>query len=102
MRNRDDAHISICRRGFVDSYAISSTNDFLKNKQVKVSFFDDKLIISIPSLDWSGKSYVPCSTGKNCFSFAVNSDNIRIGKFPIDIEESNEDNLVIYYENEEN
>ena len=83
-----------------DRTVLRTRNSVLKEEYVIVKTYEDKLIITVPTIDYSGHqcktSSVNCKDGFGKVDF--NDTVIPKGTYLIDEEESNEDKLVIYLE----
>ena len=82
-----------------NKYIISSKHQLFKNEYIKVCIDDCKLIFSVPKIDCYRKMYKLSTNNKSpeWRMFSITNDLLINGKFEIDIEESNEDELVVYY-----
>ncbi len=70
---------------------------FVTNEDIIVKLKDDKMIVTRPTIDYNGKTYKVTKisdSGWNCFTFI--GQDLPIGKFEFDTDESNEDMVVIY------
>tara|TARA_R110000822_G_C14977789_1_gene458123 strand:+ start:77 stop:418 length:342 start_codon:yes stop_codon:yes gene_type:complete len=82
-----------------NQYMISSKHSFFKNEYIKVYIDDYSLIFSIPTIDYNGKMY-KSQINNNSVEwryFSINNEFGLTGKFEIDVEDSSEDELVVYY-----
>jgi hypothetical protein len=99
-----DKHLNIgSRKKYINARHISTNIDFFNTESIVVKILNDKLIFRKPDISYRGKLYMvqKIKTSKNWYSFALTSEIIPLGKFYPSIEESNEDQLVFYF-NEEN
>lgn len=82
-----------------NAYIISSNHPFFKSEYIKVYVDDCSLIFSVPTIDYNGKMYKPHRNRKSIewYSFGITNELLITGKFYVDIEESTEDELVVYY-----
>ena len=80
-------------------YNISSKHQLFKNEYIKVRVDECKLIFSVPKIDCNRKMYKPITNNKSpdWRTFTITNDLLIAGKFEIDVEESNEDELIVYY-----
>ena len=71
----------------------------LKNEYIIVDVDIYCLIISFPTIDYNGKMYKPQtnSNNKEWRYFGITNELLITGKYEIDMDESNEDEIVIYY-----
>jgi hypothetical protein len=84
------------------SYRVASQHPFfLHTTEVLTSYRGGVLTITRPTIDYQGKTYRVCvpksSRDHRLFHIAI-SQNVPLGMFEIDEEESNEDKLVVYLE----
>lgn len=83
-----------------NSYKISSSNDMFKNEYLVVKIHNDYISISVPSIDYQGKSYSTSWTNKytktNNRGLGISSSIDIRGSYLIDEEESTEDEIIIY------
>ena len=70
--------------------------DLLKD-DVIIKIKDDCIIIKKPSIDYRGKSYKMTPMKSRDWYQTALSNNIPLGKYYFDEEESNEDELVAYF-----
>lgn len=99
-----DKHLNIgSRKSYIHARHLSTNIDFFNTESIIVKIFHDKLVFRKPDISYRGKIYMvqKVKTSKNWFSFGLTSDFIPLGKFYPSLEESTEDELVFYY-NEEN
>ena len=97
MKETIDRYINISKGHRWNTFQISSKENILKNEYVKVVFYDDFLIISTPMIDYNGKTYKPNPiSSKNWMMFCIANERLITGKFMVDIEDSDEDELVVY------
>lgn len=75
---------------------IYSLSDFF-NSKVYVENHNTHAIFKKPDIDFNGKSYKPTKR-KSGFMLTVSNNNLPSGQYSIDPEESNEDQIVIYFE----
>jgi hypothetical protein len=62
-----------------------------------LKIFKDRLEVTRPSIDYQGATYKPQKNKYNCYVIQIVSEELPIGTFLIDKEESNLDKLVIYF-----
>ncbi len=83
----------------INHFFISSNHDFFKAEYVIVKVEYERLIFTIPTIDYNGKmlkSNIHFNDDR-WRHFTVVSELLITGKFYIDEEESDEDKLVVYY-----
>ncbi len=74
-------------------------NDKFFDEPVIVEVKFDKIIFTHPTIDYQGPYYNPSKNEKyNSYVFFVINDYLQEGEFPIDMDESDEDHIVIYFE----
>ncbi len=85
-------------------FKISTKSEFLKTKEVSIKISYDHLIITKPTIDYRGRIYKVQSmkdrnknVPNNWRYITVTNDNLIPGKFTIDEDESNEDQLIVYF-----
>lgn len=97
------AHITIHNGRRYGQYGIASNCLFFQNDYLKVDVFDNYLVFSIPTIDYSGRMYktsrLSGRDGKSGLwrSLTIVNDLLNIGKFKIDKEDSTEDEMVVYF-----
>lgn len=75
------------------------SDDKFFNDPVIVEIFHDKVVFKHPTIDYQKSYYNPTKNEKyNSYIFFVVDDTLQEGEFPVDQDESNEDRLVIYFE----
>jgi len=84
------------------TYKVSSTHSFFNNDRIRVSINDDAISLTIPTLDYKGRSSKTGFAGgkkqrarKIAF---ISKEEIPTGKFLIDTEDITEDEMIIYFE----
>ena len=94
-------YILINRTESAIRYNISSNHFIFKNEYLKVNVYYDKIIISIPTIDYNGKTYTSTKIGDGdkWRKFTITNENLKPGKFEINTEESNDDEIVVYLTN---
>ena len=82
-----------------NQYMISGKHPILKNEYIKVDVSHDCLVFSVPTIDYAGRMYKTSINNKNSDwrYFSITNELLITGKFEIDIEESTEDELIVYY-----
>lgn len=89
-------HILINKAKGVHQYLISSSHPIFRNEYIKVDISYDCVVFSIPDIDYSGKMYKTIKNHSGWRNFGVTNELLCTGKFQIDLEETTEDELVIY------
>lgn len=91
------------RKKYINARHISTNIDFFNTESIIVKILHDKLIFKKPDISYRGKFYMvqKNKTSKSWYSFELSSEIIPLGKFYPSVEESTEDQLVFYF-NEEN
>lgn len=94
--------ISIYKTKVEGKFVIYSDHEFFRNKHVLYSYRDGCLKIWLPDLNYQGKvrttSYV--SKGQNARQVVVVDRDLVPGKYEIDMEESTEDEVIAYLNEE--
>jgi hypothetical protein len=85
-RGRDLLHRKIC----------SKNKFFIPDEDIIVKVDDEKILITRPSIDYRGRSHKPKLIASGWIIFSIVADIPLISNLPINLEESNEDQLVIY------
>lgn len=82
-----------------NQFRVTSKHPFFKNEYLITKITEDCLIFSIPTIDYRGKSYKthPCKNTKDFNACSITSEFMREGKFEIDEDDSDEDQLYIYF-----
>ena len=82
---------------------LNTKNNFFKTESLILEHSNEKLVFKIPNLDYQGKTYTP-SIFNNCewVRMTIKSKYIQVGRYQIDMDESNEDQVVVYYEDKIN
>lgn len=85
-------------KGFTNKYLVYSKHAIFKNKHLIVTCEDSVLCIRVPSLDYNWKVSSTCVLKRTpgARSFCITNQYLRPGKYEIDLEESNEDQIVAY------
>jgi hypothetical protein len=91
------------RKTYINAKHISTNIDFFNTESVIIKVYDDKIVFRKPDISYRGKTFMiqKLKTSNNWYSFGITSDLIPLGKLYPSIEFSNEDELVFFY-NEEN
>jgi hypothetical protein len=100
MKNLDYDSILINNNKHQNQYVISSKHSIFKNEYIKVDVDNCSLIFSIPTIDYNGKMYKSQINNNNneWRFFSITTNELLItGKFKVDIDESTEDKLIVYY-----
>lgn len=87
--------ISIEKNNDKGQLKIASKSNWFNTEYVIVNMDEDCIIISKPTLDYTGKMYKVLKVGLN--NLVKLSLDLPMGKFDFDEEESTEDELVLYY-----
>ena len=74
---------------------ITSNSNWFDCDYILFNVKDDHISITKPNLDYRGKAYKP--TKQNSHFHLLVTAEIPFGKFEIDVDDSTEDELVIYY-----
>lgn len=93
-------YIRINSGGKPRTYNISSNNSFFKSEIVVCVVADDKIVFSVPTIDFNGKGTITYEI-KNTIKMrrvSLCTNFLPFGSFQIDKDESNEDQLVVYFE----
>lgn len=93
-------YVSIYPTGRFDRFSVQSNSDMLKNEYVILAIDTEKMIITTPSIDSSKKSLRPSNITDNIRVVISSGVELPTGQFEADQDESNEDQLVIYFDNE--
>ncbi len=100
----DSNHINICKRSEnSNGFLLSTKNDFFKNKELVVKIDDKSIVFRKPTLDWVGLIHKPRKYSKlyeEWRNVCLYDDRLITGRFEIDEEDSDEDQVVIYYREE--
>lgn len=83
----------------LNSFIISSKHDFLKNESVIIKIYDEYFEIKIPSICYQGKTVPTVKNNKSKEWRFINiiDEKLIAGNFLIDLEESDEDKVIVYY-----
>ena len=73
---------------------------FAPNKEIIVKVGENKVTFKKPWIDYNGKTYLPKSTSSGWVSFLVAAE-LPCGFFDFDLEESNIDQRVVYFKEDE-
>ena len=74
---------------------------FEPNEEIIVKVSENKVTFKKPWIDYNGKTYIPKSTNAGWISFMVSAE-LPYGFFDFDLEESNIDQRVVYFEQQKN
>ena len=99
LNNSNDYIIINNKIPHLNQFQISSKHSIFKNEYIKIDVYASFLIFTVPSIDYNGKIY-KVSTNKRSpdwHYFCVVNEMLTTGKFKSDLEESNEDELLVYY-----
>lgn len=97
--SKEKKYINIIKLSRYGRFAIVSKLDIFKTDEVICKITDDHISIRRPDIDYRGKIIRPQYTNNNhnWMRITVFDDRLKIGAFEIDEHESNEDELIIYY-----
>lgn len=97
-KNMKGMYINVHRGPKLNQFVILSTCDIMKNRQIIARTYHDKIVMSVPSLDYSGVAYSP-NRKDGWHRITVRSkEELPLGAFMIDKDESNEDLVTVYFE----
>jgi hypothetical protein len=83
----------------INRFSINSKHDFFNCEELIISIKKDRLIIRKPKLSDIKRCKVTFFNNKmKCIT--VMSSKLNVGVFKIDEEDSNEDELVVYFDND--
>lgn len=89
-------YINVCDIQCRENYRhISTRSKWFDCESIIIKDCFDFISITKPSLDYRGKSY-SITKQNEWYHFSINME-FPVGKFEIDLEDSNEDELIIYY-----
>ena len=92
-----DSTISISSQSHNNTWCTLRTkNAFMNTAYVRLLVDDDKIVITRPALDYTGKTLQPHDHHNGWRSISINDERVAVGRYHIDEEESDEDQLVIY------
>lgn len=77
---------------------LSSKCDFFKAEYLKIDFFDDYLILSIPSIDFNGKVSKVTQKSGDWRAISFYCDELNGGRYYFDEDDSDEDEKYLYFE----
>ena len=89
-------YINICKGTHRRQVHIASLHEFFHSR-VGYEIFHDKLVFKLYTIDYQGKSISPTHINSGWYEIQLVAE-IELGKYLIDEDESNEDQLVIYFE----
>lgn len=92
-------YVTVNKGGNHNQFIITSNASIFKNNLVAIHVNKYGFTVTVPSIDYIGKSLHPSKRG-NMMQITSSGESIPIGKFEADLDESNEDQLVIYFDNE--
>lgn len=97
LRKKMNDYISISK-GHRDDHRQITTNSkfFVADEYIIVEVNDNKIKFIKPDIDYLGKAYKIKSRHSNWVGFTIVAD-LPMGKFQCDKDETNEDEMVIYY-----
>lgn len=94
-------YINICLQNKLEPWKFQiSTNTPLKGDLIYM-LYSDKLVLSVSGMDYRGTTFKFTNTNYEWYQCTVclsDGRQIELGKFLIDEDESNEDEIVIYFE----
>lgn len=103
-RNKEsDNVIRIHKAKLNDSHQLCSKNKIFTNEYIIISVFYDRIEITVPTIDYNGKMFKTSHNNKGINDWMITTilnDKINAGKFLIDEDESNEDIVVMYFEDQ--
>jgi hypothetical protein len=88
--------ITIYNGGGYNAFIVSSNNPMFQNDRVIVSIDNDCVKITTPDIDFNGKSLKPTKSRGLFKTVSVYGNELPLGTYYIDDEESNEDQMIIY------
>lgn len=94
----DETYAYVAVKGKSGQIEIISFHPMFEEEYLIVKAYEDHIEISVPTIDYSGKSrstYVKNNRREGCRAVSVMS-NLPQGRYSIDEDESDEDLLVIY------
>ena len=94
--------VTITVSGRHNQLRIASKHPFFNNDRIIVKSDDECITLSVPNLDFRGKSCGTTVIGKEWRGLSVSNAPLQLGVFEIDEDESDEDELVIYYSDQIN
>lgn len=95
-------YVNIYKFDFTDRYNISSKNEMFNNEDLIIVFTDDYIKFSVPTIDYNGKTHKVYKSNHRAWRLiAIRNREMPVGKFYFDEEESNEDELILYFEDGE-
>ena len=78
-------------------FKITTKELLFKNEYIKIDeITDDYIVFSTPAIDYNGKIYKTHKVG-NMMQVAIANEKLIAGKLYVSVEESTEDELVVYY-----
>ncbi len=99
LKETSDNSINFSKSSYDTRRHISSKSKFFKlDEYIIVKVYDDKIVISKPTIDYGGKCIKVSSqrNGTDWLQFDITGHDLPLGKLEFDPEESNEDTAVIY------
>ncbi|HDY67384.1 MAG TPA: hypothetical protein ENH85_06320 [Candidatus Scalindua sp.] len=87
----------------MNQFLFSTKNDFFKTKELVVKIDDESIVFRKPTIDWVGPTHKTTKYNKSYEEWrnlVLYDDRLITGKFEIDDEDSDEDQVVIYYREE--
>lgn len=86
------------KKNYLETFFIWSSHEFFKNNKDIIFEADDfGFRFIVPSIDNQLKTTAVCKNGISCHAMTITSGFIKHGKYQIDLEESNEDQLIVNY-----
>ena len=87
------------RKDKYNTYNFTFKNDFFEN-YFAFEVDDEKVIFKRVGIDYEGKYYKASHSHYGWYTFQCVNENIKEGSFYFDEEESNEDIIIAYFEDE--
>jgi uncharacterized protein involved in high-affinity Fe2+ transport len=79
-------------------YYLSFKNSFFNDNEFFIEIDENKIIFNRAHIDFQGRTYKATKIRYDWFYFGYSSEFLRVGSFYIDQEESNNDRIVVYFE----
>ena len=81
------------RRGFkITTKELLFNNEYIKIDEINENY----IVFSTPSIDYNGKMYKTSKIG-NMMQIGITNERLMHGKLDVSVDESTEDELVVYY-----
>lgn len=99
---KEPVYVNINKIDFRDKHVISSKNKMFKEDYLILIVDEEGIKFSIPTIDYNGKLFKTCkSSSKGWNLINISNEHVVEGRFYFDLEDSNEDELIIYFEDGE-